>query len=56
LCSKLKQFQNKLLRKWVQGLTEKRAAADMNNAPAANKHSNSSSDEEENGDKNEDTD
>jgi hypothetical protein len=43
LCStELKQFPSKLLRKWVQGLVdEQRAAADMNDAPAANKHSNS---------------
>jgi hypothetical protein len=42
LCSKLKQFQSKLLRKWVQGLdTEQRAAAFMKDASAANKHSTS---------------
>jgi ABC-type Zn2+ transport system substrate-binding protein/surface adhesin len=68
LCSKLKQFPSKLLRKWVQGLAdEQRAAADMNDAPAAKKHSNSppledegeedeDEDEEENGDEDEDTD
>jgi hypothetical protein len=66
LCSKFKQFQSKLLRKWVQGLAdEKRAAADMHDAPAADKHSNSppsedegevEDDEEENGDKDEDDD
>jgi len=42
LCSKLKQFSSKLLRKWVQGLAyEQRDAADMNHAPAVSKHSNS---------------
>lgn len=42
LCSKLKQFPSKLLRKWVQGLAyEQRDAADMNHAPAVSKHSNS---------------
>jgi hypothetical protein len=66
LCSKLKQFPSKLLRKWVQGLAdEQKAAADMNDAPAANTHSNSppSEDEgeeeeheEENGDEDEDSD
>jgi len=60
LCSKLKQFQSKLLRKWVQGLVdEQRAAAFMKDASAANKHSTSppledkgkeDEDEEENGD------
>ena len=39
LCNKIKQFQSKLLRKWVQGLgTEQRAAAFMKDASAANKH------------------
>ena len=60
LCSKLKQFQSKLLRKWVQGLgDEQRAAAFMKDASAANKHNTSppledkgkeDEDEEENGD------
>jgi hypothetical protein len=34
LCSKLKPFPSKVLRKWVQGLAaEQRAAAFMNDAP-----------------------
>ena len=42
LCSKLKPFQSKLLRKWVQGLAaEQRAAAFMKDASAAKKHSTS---------------
>jgi hypothetical protein len=46
LCSKLKQFQSKLLRKWVQGLgSEQRAAAFMKDASAANKHSTSPPDD-----------
>ena len=66
LCSKLKQFQSKLLRKWVQGIgVEQRAAAFMKDASAAKKHSTSppledkgeeDEDEEENGDKDEDAD
>jgi hypothetical protein len=66
LCSKLKQFQSKLLRKWVQGLvTEQRAAAFMKDASAANKHITSppledkgeeDEDEEENGDEDVDSD
>ena len=40
LCSKLKPFQSKLLRKWVQGLVaEQRAAAFMKDASAAKNHS-----------------
>ena len=43
LCSKLKPFQSKLLRKWVQGLgAEQGAAAFMKDASAAKKHSTSS--------------
>ena len=54
LCSKLKQFQSKLLRKWVQGLgSEQRAAAFMKDASAANKHSTSPPSEDE-GDEDED--
>ena len=42
LCSKLKLFQSKLLRKWVQGLdTEQRAAAFMKDTSVVNKHSTS---------------
>jgi len=42
LCSKLKPFQSKLLRKWVQGLgAEQRAAAFMKDDSPANKHSTS---------------
>ena len=42
LCSKLKPFQSKLLRKWVQGLgAEQRAAAFMKDASAAKNHSTS---------------
>lgn len=42
LCSKLKQFQSKLLRKWVQGLgAEQRAAAFMKDVSAAKNHSTS---------------
>jgi len=42
LCSKLKQFQSKLLRKWVQGLgDEQRVAAFMKEASTAKKHSTS---------------
>ena len=40
LCSKLKLFQSKLLRKWLQGLAvEQRAAAFMKDASAAKNHS-----------------
>ncbi len=66
LCSKLKQFQSKLLRKWVQGLgAEQRAAAFMKDASAAKKNSISppledkgeeDEDEEENGDEDADAD
>ena len=59
LCSKLKQFQSKLLCKWVQGLaSEQRSAVFMKDASAVNKHSTSppledkgeeDKDEEENG-------
>ena len=66
LCSKLKQFQSKLLRKWVQGLgAEQRAAAFMKDASAAKNHSTSPpledkgeehEDEEENGDEDADAD
>ena len=36
LCSKLKQFQSKILRKWVQGLgVEQRAATFMKDASTA---------------------
>jgi hypothetical protein len=42
LCSKLKPFQSKLLRKWVQGLVaEQRAAAFMKDASDAKNHSTS---------------
>ena len=42
LCSKLKLFQSKLLRKWVQGLgAEQGAAAFMKDASAAKNHSTS---------------
>ena len=66
LCSKLKPFQSKLLRKWVQGLgAEQRAAAFMKDASAAKNHSTSppledkgaeDEDEEENGDEDADAD
>ena len=66
LCSKIKPFQSKLQRKWVQGLgAEQRAAAFMKDASAANKHSTSppledkgeeDEDEEENGDEDADAD
>jgi hypothetical protein len=66
LCSKLKPFQSKLLRKWVQGLVaEQRAAAFMKDASAAKNHSTSppledkgeeDEDEEENGDEDADAD
>jgi hypothetical protein len=66
LCSKLKPFQSKILRKWVQGLgVEQRAAAFMKDTDGAKNHSTSppledkgeeDEDEEENGDKNEDAD
>ena len=42
LCSKLKPFQSKLLRKWVQGLgTEQGAAVFMKDASVAKNHSTS---------------
>ena len=66
LCSKLKPFQSKLLRKWVQGLVaEQRAAAFMKDASAAKNHSTSppledkgeeDEDEVENGDEDADAD
>ena len=66
LCSKLKPFQSKLLRKWVQGLgAEQRAAAFMKDVSAAKNHSTSppledkgaeDEDEEENGDEDADAD
>jgi len=66
LCSKLKPFQSKLLRKWVQGIgVEQRAAAFMKDASAAKNHSTSppledkgeeDEDEEENGDEDADAD
>ena len=66
LCSKLKPFQSKLLRKWVQGLgAEQRAAAFMKDASAAKNHSTSppledkgeeDEDEVENGDEDADAD
>jgi hypothetical protein len=66
LCCKLKPFQSKLLRKWVQGLVaEQRAAAFMKDASAAKNHSTSppledkgeeDEDEEENGDEDADAD
>ncbi len=66
LCSKLKQFQNEILRKWVQGLvSEQRAAAFMKDASAVKKQSTSppledkgeeEEDEEENGDEDADAD
>ena len=66
LCSKLKPFQSKLLRKWVQGLgAAQRAAAFMKDASAAKNHSTSppledkgaeDEDEEENGDEDADAD
>ena len=66
LCSQLKPFQSKLLRKWVQGLgAEQRDAAFMKDASTAKKHSTSHSSEhkgeedeveEENGDEDEDAD
>ncbi len=66
LCSKIKPFQSKLQRKWVQGLgAEQRAAAFMKDASAANKHSTSppledkgeeDEDEEEDGDEDADAD
>jgi hypothetical protein len=66
LCSKLKPFQSKILRKWVQGLgVEQRAAAFMKDTDGAKNHSTSppledkgeeDEDEEENGDEDEDAD
>jgi hypothetical protein len=66
LWSKLKLFQSKLLRKWVQGLgVEQRAAAFMKDASGAKNHSTSppledkgeeDEDEEENGDEDADAD
>jgi hypothetical protein len=66
LCSKLKPFQSKLLRKWVQGLgAEHRAAAFMKDVSAAKNHSTSppledkgeeDEDEVENGDEDADAD
>ena len=66
LCSKLKPFQSKLLRKWVQGIAiEQRAAAFMKDASAAKNHSTSppledkgeeDEDKEENGDEDADAD
>jgi hypothetical protein len=66
LCNKLKPFQSKLLRTWVQGLVaEQRAAAFMKDASAAKNHSTSppledkgeeDEDEEENGDEDADAD
>jgi hypothetical protein len=66
LCSKRKQFQSKLLRKWVQGLVvEQRADAFMKDASAAKNHSTSppledkgeeDEDKEENGDEDADAD
>ena len=51
LCTKLRPFQNKILRKWVQELgAAKRAAAFMKDASTAKKV------EEENGDEDEDAD
>ena len=50
LSSQLKQFHSRILRTWVQGLAvedehhkrdKKRAAGDVNDGPAAKKHSNS---------------
>jgi hypothetical protein len=54
LCSKLKVFLSKLLRKWVQGLVyEQRAAAFMKDDSAAKHHSTSPPSEDE-GDEDED--
>ena len=54
MCSKLKPFPSKLLRKWVQGLVnEQRAAAFMKDDSAAKQHSTSPPLEDE-GDEDED--